>query len=215
MSNMDTRTLLEKDADGKIVLRWNIDILRDLAQYQYLESLPMPERARLWPMKEDFLYSEPPRVVLDETDDESFEEEPPKKPLWEPREPPKSKAVRDFEREGEESMKRMEKLMRPKRAEMGFPSRPVNAREEAERELEENIGRYFDNFKKRRRLLRYSKMSQRDKTAFLSRFYACGICGCGRNGERLVIEHDHDRDLVRGVVCEKCNHLPALTKHAD
>ena len=55
-------------------------------------------------------------------------------------------------------------------------------------------------------------MSPEEKSALLARSYACAICGCGRSGEKLVIDHDHVSDLVRGVVCERCNHLPTLTK---
>lgn len=33
---------------------------------------------------------------------------------------------------------------------------------------------------------------------------ACAICG--RDDRRLVVEHRHEDDVVRGLVCDMCNH---------
>ncbi len=35
----------------------------------------------------------------------------------------------------------------------------------------------------------------------------CEICGAahGKNGERLVVDHCHQRMCVRGILCRECN----------
>ena len=33
---------------------------------------------------------------------------------------------------------------------------------------------------------------------------ACGICG--RDGDRLTLDHDHFSGLIRGLLCRRCNY---------
>ena len=37
---------------------------------------------------------------------------------------------------------------------------------------------------------------------------AGGLCEmCGEMPKRLVVDHDHDTDAVRGLICDPCNHF--------
>lgn len=50
-----------------------------------------------------------------------------------------------------------------------------------------------------------------------------GLCEmCGVMPKRLVVDHDHDTDEVRGLICDRCNHFlgmietkPSITSQAE
>lgn len=40
----------------------------------------------------------------------------------------------------------------------------------------------------------------------------CLICGTPRGVRRLSVDHDHDTDEIRGLICHNCNHLLGLAQ---
>lgn len=40
----------------------------------------------------------------------------------------------------------------------------------------------------------------------------CAICRCPPKAERLALDHDHDTDKFRGLLCDDCNFALGLFK---
>jgi Autographiviridae endonuclease VII len=51
--------------------------------------------------------------------------------------------------------------------------------------------------------VRYGITSQEYAVWFVMQDGSCG--SCGKSGERLVVDHDHETGKIRGLLCQACN----------
>lgn len=91
--------------------------------------------------------------------------------------------------------------------------------DEQRRKAVEYLNRHPEQREKQRERARIAAAAKRaadpghqHRAAFYQELVAlvgekCGICGAGPDKKRLQIDHDHNTDEIRGLLCAKCNRM--------